>query len=357
MVSKYKKDRTGQTFAREPEYRGALDELRFSEEAKERMAQRLVKAGETQKKPRPVLRRAAIAALALVLVAALTIGAGALGVIPGIDNVFSPMFQSEDLEPEELAVIQELGAPVGLSITDNDVTITLESVIRDRYECRAVLSIKKRGIEGNELGFNWFLLKDGQGTELSCGYGCTDIVPGDDTLQIVATWNGEQEMPAGNVTLKIVDVVLNSHRLFREKTIKGTWELDFDLGSGDMTVDLPAGQVIEREEGTLTLDEIAVSPLSIMIKYTEEQSGQRAEGAAGADPFLDIVITRKDGVRFFYPGSEEEGGFLSGLANKGELAESGKTTGFCNFSFDRHLLPFEEIESITIEGVDIPLEN
>lgn len=357
MVSKYKKDRTGQTFAQEPEYRGALDELRFSGDAKERMAQRLVNTGETARSPQPVLRRAAIAALVLVLVAALTIGAGALGVIPGLDNVFSPMFQSEDLESEELAVIQELGAPVGLSVTDNDVTITLESVIRDKYECRAVLSVKKRGIEDNELGFNWFLLKDSQGTELSCGYGCTDIVPGDDTLQIVATWNGEQEMPAGNVTLKIVDVVLNSHRLFREKTIKGTWELNFDLGSGDMTVDLPAGQVIEREEGTLTLDEITVSPLSIMIKYTEEQSGRTVESAADADPFLDIVITRKDGVRLFHPDSVEECGHLSGLGDKGSPDENGRISGFCVFSFNRQLLPLEEIESITIEGVDIPLEN
>ena len=73
------------------EYKNALDELHFSEEAKNRMVERLMERAE-QPAPRRVRRFPRIAAVGVAAALVLSIGAGASGVLKSASEVFAGVF-------------------------------------------------------------------------------------------------------------------------------------------------------------------------------------------------------------------------------------------------------------------------
>lgn len=77
MSNRHENDRMEHRMAQELEYCTALDELKFSSEAKDRMRQRLERTAQAPQKPWRI-RRAVIAAAVCVLLLSLTVGAGAV---------------------------------------------------------------------------------------------------------------------------------------------------------------------------------------------------------------------------------------------------------------------------------------
>ncbi len=321
--------------------------------------------GKAEQKPRR-LRKGLAVALAAALVLALTVGAGAAGgMFGGLKDVFAPAFYDDGTAPApDPEILEKLGRPVGASVTENGITVTVESVLRDRYTCTIVTSVKMDGLDGNEVYHNWC---EGGGVLAglgSAGGSCMDVTPGDDTIQIIHTWESDSPIPAGKATVAIDDIVLNPHRFLREKTIEGRWELEFDAGYEDLSRDLPAGQTLTVEGVDVTLDEITISPLSVMIKHTADPAGADLNRVVETEPFeetlesrvqnLACIITKKDGTIFSNLTYEFDGNchFDSGANNSEE--QDGLLKCFCAFRFDQ-MLPLDEIESITIEGVEIPL--
>lgn len=310
-------------------------------------------AQEQEPKVRRHRPRWVVAAAAAVLVLGLVIGAGAAGgAIPGLTDLFSPAFYEypEGAGPE-LELLEQLGQPVGVRVEEQGVDVTVKSFLRDRYTCVAVLSVHKKGLEGNELSFDWNRLEIGGSRVLEGGSAAVrNMTPGDDALEYVITWQEKEPIPTGKMEITLENLRLNIHRPFREKAIQGAWKLAFEVETQDLSRSLPAGQHPTIEGAETVLEEITLSPLSLAVKYTV---GEGVEVSRRELP--EFVITLKDGTRLFHlwDHPEEDGSLSTALG----ISEPNGDGFQCFFTavFNR-LVPLEEIESFTIEGETIPLE-
>ena len=108
-------------------YNSALNELRFSEEAKSRMVDRLMAAAEQPEQPvtiHRVRRFPRIAAVGVAAALVLSIGAGATGVFKSASDAFAGVFgPTADTE-----IIDQIGRPIGASDTAGGVTVTADAI-------------------------------------------------------------------------------------------------------------------------------------------------------------------------------------------------------------------------------------
>ena len=305
----------------------------------------VLSAAQESKKEMPSRKPRWVAAIAAaVLVLTLAAGAGAAGFIPGLSNVFSPAFYYEEGEEPDIELLEQLGQPIGVSVENQGVTVTVQSILRDRYTLTAVLSVHKNGLEGNTIHFDWNKMKIGDHTLLG-GSSTKDTIPGDDTQEYVVTWDEEEPIPTGKMELTLENLVLNDRHVFREKRIRGTWTLEFDADIEDLSRNLPAGQHLTVDGGEVVLEEITLSPLSLVMKL----SGLSTEEWEGPD----FIITMKDGTELVNPLYHGEDNSISRYAgSRVHGVDSFRFTYTANFS---RLVPFDEVESIVIEGQEIPL--
>lgn len=83
---------------------------------------------------------AASVAVALVLLVGGTTAAVAAGIIPSPSTVFADIFFAA---PAKTDVVDEIGYPIGVSCTSNGVTVTADAVIGDQQNYAVILSISK----------------------------------------------------------------------------------------------------------------------------------------------------------------------------------------------------------------------
>ncbi|MFQ9127295.1 MAG: DUF4179 domain-containing protein [Butyricicoccaceae bacterium] len=127
------------------EYKNTLDELHFSEEAKNRMVERLMERAE-QPAPRRVRRFPRVAAVGIAAALVLSIGAGASGVLKSASEVFAGVFgPTADTE-----IIDQIGRPIGASDTVNGVTVTADAILFDGYNYLISYTLEKE--DGSSFG-------------------------------------------------------------------------------------------------------------------------------------------------------------------------------------------------------------
>ena len=117
-------------------YRETMDELRFTEQEKEAMVDRLLERGGSRRKGLN-LRCAAVAVAAA---AVLTVGAGAAVVLTPAGEVFASVLGGA---PAQTEILDWMGVPVGASDTHNGVTITADAIMGDTYSYAIVYSIRR----------------------------------------------------------------------------------------------------------------------------------------------------------------------------------------------------------------------
>ena len=124
------------------EYKEALDELRFSPEAKRRMAQRIEAVAAAEPLPRPTRRSRALVIAAAAAVLALAVGCTAYlaGAFVSLEDFAEDLFGGA---PSQTEVIDKIGRPIGASAVSNGVAITADAVIGDNEHCVAVFSIAR----------------------------------------------------------------------------------------------------------------------------------------------------------------------------------------------------------------------
>ena len=130
------------------EYKNAMDALHFSEEAKNRMVDRLLESAEQPEKPavHRVRRFPRIAAVGVAAALVLSIGAGATGVLKSASEAFAGVFgPTADTE-----VIDEIGRPIGASDTVNGVTVTADAILFDGYNYLISYTLEKE--DGGSFG-------------------------------------------------------------------------------------------------------------------------------------------------------------------------------------------------------------
>ena len=319
----------------------------------------LVLSAAPENKVRSARPRWAAAVAAAVLVLTLAVGAGAAGGhIPVLGDLFSPAFYGyEEGAGPDAELLEKIGQPVGVSVERQGVTVTVQSILRDRYTLTAVLSVHKKGIEHESALFDWNQLVINDTRVLKGGSGALKYgVRGDDAIDYIITWQEQEPIPDGKMELILENLTVKPYEMFGmlpEKHINDTWSVAFEAHTEDLSWELPAGQQITVNGQEVVLDEIVLSPLSFVMKLT----GLGMEGWDGPD----FTITLKDGTELFSPsyhfnerykedGSVDDGSISGSMGN---WEPGGRYYYAATFS---RPVPLEDVASVVIEGQEIPLK-
>lgn len=370
-------------------YSCSLDDLRFSDETKARMADSLravaaARDAEENVRPkaparmpttplrRPARRTRRWARAAAGLALALVLGGGGTaavvaGVLPNPADVLSDVFGAA---PAQTELLNEVGRPIGASATSNGVTVTAEAVVGDRSNYAVAYSIEfddpaaLEGIEPDEDGtLNYvgdaFLRVDGTmgGGGLPRLY---DADPSDNTLQLVQvmgiqTWNGAGIVGrTARFSMSKLEIFTAEGEFVTLAT--GNWHLKFEMNYKDTTVDLPAGQSTAWQGASVTIDAVAVSSLGVTVDYTVDRRiddlalpGQMSDEALAEQETaisLPVIVTFSDGTTFDATS-----------ANYSTVKRSGGTSAVTKATtFDR-IVDTGDIASVTVGGVEIPMST
>ena len=355
------------------EYIDALDNLRFSDEAKARMVDNLMDAAAqqppVQQKPRRrAFRLPRIAAVGVAAALVLGIGAGATGVLKTAGEAFSGVFgPTADTE-----IIDQIGRPIGASDTSGGVTITADAIIGDKYHYAITYSI----VKDDGTPFDIDLSKtvgDGllpltfaeEDTTLVGYFGGAhggsyfyDADPADASIQYVET----REISNGDVLgrtmrAKFSDLCVFDEDMNRTVVAEGDWSFKFNMDFEDTSVSLPAGQVIDLNGMTATIDQITLSPLALRVDYTvdsEVQWDENAQSGRQSDhdraqmkqyfDDLQIILNKADGTSL---DLSYAGGSIK--------PEDGKTVCQKGDMFSE-IIPLEDVVSLTVGGVEIAVQ-
>lgn len=386
------------------EYKNALDELHFSEEAKNRMVERLMERAE-QPAPRRVRRFPRIAAVGVAAALVLSIGAGASGVLKSASEVFAGVFgPTADTE-----IIDQIGRPIGASDTSNGVTVTADAILFDGYNYLISYTIEKDDGSAFDCTKNpdtglydlYWKRSDstiGRGVDGATGSSYFyDENPSDNAIQYVETMSyNDAVQTGGTVRITLGDLcVLNSENGEPTTIAKGAWRLKFQLEAGNSAVELPAGQSIDVNGRSATVDTIVLSPIGYHVVYTVDgeatfdtlydENGEEIPQENGREPAGACSVISPIGYHVVYDENGEEIPPESGRepASVRSTWESyaaklliTKTDGTvldfsdCGGSMDPHdgktvctrqgtfdtILPLDEVASVTIGDTTIPVK-
>lgn len=355
------------------EYKNALDELHFSEEAKNRMVERLIECTE-QPAPRRIRRFPRIAAVGVAAALVLSIGAGASGVLKSASEVFAGVFgPTADTE-----IIDQIGRPIGASDTAGGVTVTADAILFDGYNYLISYTLEKE--DGSafdctknpdtglyDLGWKRSDSTIGRGVDGAAGSSYFyDADPSDNAIQYVETMSyNDTVQTGGTAKITLCDLsVINNETGEMQTIAKGSWRLKFKLEADNSAVELPAGQTIEVNGLSAAVDKVVISPIGYHVVYTVDgeatfdtlydENGEEIPQENGREPAgacstwesyaAKLLITKTDGTVLDF---SDCGGSMD--------PHDGKTVCTRQGTFDT-VIPLEDIASVTIGGVSIPIE-
>ena len=359
-------------------YNSALDELHFSNEAKARMTDRLMAAMEQQEQPaaiRRVRRFPRIAAVGVAAALVLSIGAGATGALKSASDVFAGVFgPTADTE-----IIDQIGYPIGASDTSGGVTVTADAILFDGYNYLISYTLEKDDGSAFDCTKNpdtglydlYWKRSDstiGQGADgASGGSYFYDEDPSDNAIQYVETMSyNDTVQTGGTVKITLGDLcVPNSENGTLQTIAKGTWHLKFKLEADNCAVELPAGQTIEVNGLTASVEKVVISPIGYHVVYTVDgeakfdtvytEDGEEIpyDTESGQEPAsmrstwesysAKLLVTKTDGTVLDF---SDYGGSMD--------PHDGKTVCTRQGTFDT-ILPVDEVASVTIGDLTIPV--
>ena len=353
------------------EYKEALDELRFSPEAKRRMAQRIEAVAAAEPLPRPTRRSRALVIAAAAAVLALAVGCTAYlaGAFVSLEDFAEDLFGGA---PSQTEVIDKIGRPIGASDTAGGVTVTAEAILFDGYNYLMTYSIAREdgtafSVEEipqgeGRLNLTWDSADSTIGRNTTGAHGSSyfyDADPTDAAIQYVETKSyHEQAQAGGTVKITLQDLrTVGDRETASQVLAEGTWNLKFQLKAGDLSVRLPVGQTLEWNGMTATIDALVVSPIGYYLRYTVDQQAEPVASGTGqmtqaqeeqwARFDLPHGLKRTDGtVLSLSDGTGSTGGSMAPQDGK-EVCTRGGTFA--------QTIPVEEIAAFVVGGVEIPM--
>lgn len=388
--------RTNESMPRMDDYRTSIDELRFSDEAKARMAACLADAA-TKEQPMSTItihapRRKRLPLASAVAAIAFVLGMGgiayATGSLMSVERFVSHLFGGGEAQVE---IVEKIGHPVGVAQSSNGVTVSADAIIGDKNSVAVVFSIAKddgtpfEGIEASDngllpLGFSEDLDVDFPLiTKVTQGMGATgssyfyDADTADNAIQLVETRTyddlGDNSLVGRTMTARFEDL-----KLFGDGEpaviAAGSWKLSFPLNYEDASIDLPTGQAFElaafHEDdaaGTkdelapiqATVDELSISPIALHLRYTADQKVEWTSGTSGRQSEHDSKLSDALlGVRVAVKLSD--GTVVEVESYGGGAISADGDVAHCETSiFFNQVLDPNEVASITIGGTTIDL--
>ena len=357
------------------EYTEAMAGLQFSDEAKARMVQNLLDAQEKATDnvvamPRGRKRRLPrIAAVGVAAAVVLTIGASATGVLKTASEAFQGVFgPTADTE-----IIDQIGRPVGASDTSGGVTVTADAIIGDKYHYAITYSIVKDDGTAfdidltNTVGNGVLPLTFEESDCTLSGYlGGThggsyffDADPADNAIQYVETREiSNGEVRGHTVHAKFKDLCVYDDEMNRVLLAEGDWSFKFNLDFEDTSVSLPAGQTFDLNGMTATIDEITLSPLALRVDYTvdsEVQWDENAQSGRQSDHDSEQMNRYFESVQILV--NKADGTSLDLSPAGGSISPEGGKTICQKGEIFSEIIPLEDIVSVTVQGIDIPVQQ
>lgn len=320
------------------EYTKELASLQYTQEQKNRLAAVTVQlvqqdAAQTVRHRRPIRRTLLITAA----ICALLIGtASATGALKTLSEWFSPIFGASS--EQQTDIINEIGTPIGVSDTDNGITLTAEAVILDKYNLCVAYTMSWEDDNAIDLP-DWKLAKPDFNTPgakkyllfetpinlldttsgYSLNYWFEDADSNDNQIEYYEIYSGDGTsgaLTAGELTVDLENlqaVTVDEDGNTTHNTIAaGHWQLTFDAASEkDRSVSLDhVERNFEAADFPITVKDITVSPIAVHIgcefqselftvydieKDTEELENQRAEKSEQLQQ-IPVILTKTDGT-------------------------------------------------------------
>ncbi len=353
-------------------YRDTLDRLAFSEEQKRAMKAGLLEARQQQTTPTKGRRAKRLLPVAVAAALVLSLGtAGATGALAPAGEFFSHLLGGTAAQRD---ASDRMSSAVGVSATADGYTITVDGVLGDEFNCLVHYTLSTQ--DGTPLTVpGWVPAEEGSEDAVSLmgseeevylgyyfqdtngGLELYDEDPNDGTVQFVEQISLHEENPQETITRTFQNLYFGNYWEDEGNVIaQGPWELTFPLTYENTSITLDAGQMLQLKEHGIVLDEVTLSPLSVTAKSSFDTVVDW-DADVQSDPFADyedmpdgmaamnvpITVTLKDG------STVETVGNSSSIGDK-----DGKTVCSNNVRF-REIIPLEDIASITVDTVTIPL--
>ena len=272
------------------DYRETMKDLSFTQEQKEAMVDRLLAESPQTVTHRP--RKRLLIAVAVLLV--LT-GTAAAGGFHALAQVVAQIIDPNAAQ-SQTQIIDDHFSPIGISDTDNGVTITVEGVVGDTNSISVLYSITRDNGEplippsektaqvsdGDHLLFFETNTSHELTESLASASGTGNVEVLDfhvsaPTLYFLTTWTyfntevhrgGQVEVTFENLYAEKVSVTeigrLTSHKI---PLVQGTWNLAFDLDYEPAALTLPTDQTFHYKELTGAITDLCISPLSFHLAH------------------------------------------------------------------------------------------
>ena len=268
-------------------YREQYNDLHFSPEEKQTMVENLLAAvPETQKR---VSHKKRVHVLIAAVIAAALCAACASGALRSASEVFANLFGSSQ---EQASLLEQLGTPLGVSCTQDGLTITADAILADEYTYAILYSIQRE--DGTSLR------ADGRGESVSFQ---EYTMQWPQKAQRTSSTLRPYDEDASDQTvqyLEICQMAAMIDEVQADGTIRtvplgdGPWELRFDFTPKASSIDLPTGQQFQVDGLDCTLTRVSLSPLSLHVEYTVDAAEVPDENAFLQA--LPVSLTKTDGT-------------------------------------------------------------
>ena len=282
-------------------YREQYDELRFSPEEKQAMVESLLAAApETRRR---VSHKKRVHVLIAAVIAAALCAACASGALRSASEVFANLFGASQ---EQVGLLEQLGTPLGVSCTQDGLTITADAILADEYTYAILYSIQREdgtslradgrseSVSFQEYTMQW----PQQAQRTSSTLRPYDEDTSDQTVQYLEICQMDQPLQAGRMTAVFrgasIDEVQADGTVRTIPLGEGPWELSFDVTPKASSIDLPAGQHFQLQGIDCTLTQVTLSPLSLHVEYRVNAAEVPDENAFLQA--LPVSLTKTDGT-------------------------------------------------------------
>lgn len=319
----------------EQEYREMFDEVRSSSRLREEVARMTLMERKPARRRLP--KKALLAAAVLVVLAGTAVAAvSAPGTLKGW---FAQEWQETTgtaMDTEQMAVIDELTRPVGVSDTQNGTTVTVDSVTVGNSTVWMLLKVSGEYTENTDLRYHFDRMDmtmdpDPDEVETPGGYSLDFPYTGvaeDGTLTMLIRYTidlagqGSLLDASRQATLVLEDVMCNDMTRSGDEDVtlvEGSWTLTFSLEPGEIgpvlameEIQVPAMDLETRETRTVTLRDVEITATDISyVQPAEDQGwnplkcalvledGSAVNWSSGSSRFRDEVYTEWSSVYYW----------------------------------------------------------
>ncbi len=357
-------------------YQKEMDKICYKEEEKEKLTAKLQQETPLSKRKIPVPKRTLVAVAMLIC----TVSACAYGVLHTGSEAFAPLYGTN-----ENILLDEIGQPIGVSDTDNGITVTANAVVGDANNVFMIYTMEKNDhspIELSETDLSSLYFKDtdvrwyNRNINVELGVqniGCRFVQQENNRLSFIYVMHTQNPIP-NEKWIKAKFTNLCRWDAAEKKDIpiiEGTWTLRYKLDYIDSGITIPVEQTFTKGGIDFTVKNITLSPIAAHVEYTANdipltwKTAEEKEGFSEEEIQHDTTRFIKD-IEWFL--TKKDGTTLS-LAVEDIPASTDKIpTGGSHLSpettysvIQRHfgfssIIPLDEIASITVGNIviDIP---